>query len=164
MNLQAAPAARVQHIAAAIYGTILVLAVVSVLSEDRSAGPGKILAAVLVTAVVFWLAHVYAGVLAGGVAGARADIWRLLAHTARSEWPLVQTALAPAVPLLLGAAGALGRSTAITLALAIGLVDLAGWGYASGRVLGQRPLAAAGSALVAITFGVVLVALKGLLH
>lgn len=156
--------ARTKRAADGLYGTILALAVIAALSKDDSAGAGVIVGGVLTTAVAFWLAHVYAEVLArralGEASGLRADV----AHAAQQEWPLVEAAIAPAVPLLLWGIGVLGRTGGITVALVVGLADLAGWGYLAGRTSGQsRPMSAI-SALVAVLVGTGMVLLKNLVH
>jgi hypothetical protein len=150
--------------AAAIYGTILVLAVSAALSEDQKLGPGRILAGIVTTSLAYWLAHVYAEVLADSLAGSRASLVIRVRRAAVREWPLVAAVAAPAVPLLLGAIGLLSRSTALALTYAVALGNLLGWGYAAARATGQTPVKAAGSALLAGALGAVMVALKGQLH
>ena len=60
---------RAEHFADAVYGTILVLAVVAALSEDDHAPAGAILGAALATSLVFWIVHVYAEVLSRRASG-----------------------------------------------------------------------------------------------
>src|SRR4051794_23909765 len=107
--------ARAKRVADAVYGTILVLAVVAALSEDHAATPGAILGGALATSLVFWVVHVYAEVLSRRTSGDTMPMWPLLHEAARQEWPLVEAALTPGVPLLLGALGLFGRSLAINL-------------------------------------------------
>jgi hypothetical protein len=152
-----------KRIADAVYGTILVLAVVAALSEDESATPLAILGGALATSIVFWIVHVYADVLSRR-AGGEASLWAVARDSAHREWPLVEAALLPLVPLLLGAIGVFGRSTAITLSILVGLADLAGWGYVAGRALDQSRLAAVLSAVAAVALGTVMVLLKNLVH
>jgi hypothetical protein len=158
------PEERAPRIAGAIYGTILVLAVIAALSEDDETSTGAIMLAVLATSLVFWLAHVYADVLAERAAGVTGTIRQLVRSAARREWPLIEAALAPCAPLLLGVAGVFSHNTAVTLALIVGLVDLFAWGYTGGRAWHESRLAALLSALVAVALGTVMVLLKGQLH
>ena len=51
----------------AIYGLILATSVIAVSREYDATNAGRIGVTVLVTGIVFWLAHVYARVLAGTV-------------------------------------------------------------------------------------------------
>jgi len=152
------------RIAAAVYGTVLVLAVVSYLSEDPDLGAGEVAVSMLGTTAVYFAAHVYVDFLSHRMTGAGGGTWQLTRRVLREEWPLLHATLAPAAPLLLGAVGVLSRSTAINLTLIVALSDLAGWGYAAGsRTYGTR-IGGTASALVAILLGFVVVALKNLLH
>jgi hypothetical protein len=164
MSATPSPTEQVARVSAAVYGTILVLALVGALSEIHRLDAVEILGGTLVTSLVFWLAHVYAEVLARGVSGDRRSLGALARAAARDEWPLVEAAVLPAAPLFLGALGVLSESTAVTLALGAGLADLFGWGYLAGRAADQGPLRAATSALLAVGLGTVMVLLKGLLH
>src|SRR5205807_2107238 len=119
--------------ASAIYGTILVTAVIVALSEDPSATASQLMEAVATTSVVFWLAHVYANFI-----GHRAE----LPDSGRSEGirvalvrdlPMIQAAVPPLVALLLGAVGPLSRNHAITVALVVGVIELFVWGFLAGR-------------------------------
>jgi hypothetical protein len=151
-------------VADAVYGTILVLAVVAALSEDHGASPVAIAAGALATSLVFWVVHVYADVLSRRASGDTTGSWPLLRHAARQEWPLVEAAIVPTLPLLLGWIGLFERSTAVTLSLLVGLADLAGWGYLAGRTMGQSRFRAAISALGAAALGTLMVLLKNLVH
>jgi hypothetical protein len=152
------------HSARAIYGTILVLAVVAAVSGDDDASATYILFGVLITSLVFWIAHMYAELLTSAVndpSRSWRELWRA---AARSEWPLMEAALAPAVPLLLGAVGVLSRDTAVNLAYVVGLLDLFGWGIAIGRALDQPGSRAVLTGLVNVALGAVVVVLKALVH
>jgi hypothetical protein len=164
MRVDSAARTRGRRVADAIYGTILVLAVVAALSKDDAATAGAILGGALATSVVFWIVHVYAEVLDREVAGDSPGGWVAVREAAWQEFPLVEAALLPMVPLLLGAIGVLGRSTAINLSLAIGFFDLAAWGYHAGRTMHQSRLRAGLQAAGAAGLGVLMVALKNLLH
>jgi len=153
-----------RRVADAVYGTILVLAVVAALSQDKKAGPGEIAAGALTTSLVFWIVHVYAQVLSRRTAGDTMRTRELVSSAARQEWPLVAAALAPLVPLVLGAIGVFQRSTSITLSIAVGLADLAAWGYLAGRAMGQATIKSVISALVAVGLGLLMVLLKNLVH
>ena len=67
-------------------------------------------------------------------------------------------------PLLLGAVGVLNRSAAVNLSIAVGLTSLAAWGYLAGRAVEQSRLKAALTATGAVLLGVLMVALKNLVH
>jgi len=151
-------------VADAVYGTILVLAVVAALSEDDAAGPGAIALGALTTSLVFWLVHVYAEVLSRRTSGDTTGTRPLVRAAAIQEWPLVEAALAPLAPLVLGAIGVFSRGTSVTLSIAVGLADLGAWGYVAGRAMGQATVKSALSAAVAVLLGLVMVLLKNLVH
>ena len=164
LRIEPAARARGRRVADAIYGTILVLAVVAALSKDEQATAGAILGGALATSVVFWIVHVYAEVLDREVEGATAGGWSMIRTAAWQEFPLVQAALLPMAPLVLGTIGVLGRSAAVNLSLAIGFFDLAAWGYVAGRTMHQSRLRAGMQAAGAAGLGVLMVALKNLVH
>jgi hypothetical protein len=157
-------AARERRVAAAVYGTILVLAVVSYLSEDDELGPGRVAVAMLGTALVYYAAHVYVDYLAARMSATGERTGAVLRRVVVEEWPLLEATLIPAIPLVLGALGVFSRSTSVNLSLTLALVDLAGWGYSAGRRSFASRSAAIASSLVAIALGLVVVGLKGLLH
>lgn len=152
------------RIAAAVYGTILVLAVLSYLSEVDELGAGDVAAAMGGTGIAYFAAHVYVDYLAARMTGERDPTLTLTRRVLAEEWPLLQAMLAPSVPLVLGAVGVFSRSTAVDLALIVAFADLVGWGYRAGRKSYGTWVGAIGSALVAVALGIVVVSLKSLLH
>jgi hypothetical protein len=155
---------RARRVADAVYGTILVLAVVLALSKDREADAATILGGALATAIVFWIVHVYAEMLDRRASGETTPTWSLVKDAAWQEWPLVRAALLPMAPLLLGAFDVFSRSTAVTLSLAIGIANLAAWGYIAGRAVHQSWIKRVATALGAAGLGALLVLLKNLVH
>jgi hypothetical protein len=152
------------RIAAAIYGTILVLAVLSYMSDVDDLGRGDIFAAMVGTAAAYFSAHVYVDYLAARMTGAREPTLQLTRKVLREEWPLLHAMLAPGVPLLLGGVGVFSRSTAVDIALVVAFADLVGYGFEAGRRSYGHWLGGLGSALVAVVLGAVVIALKNLLH
>lgn len=153
-----------ERLAPAIYGTILSTALIAAYSEDTGSDPWQIAVAVLVAALVFWLAHAYADVLARGLAlRERASLARARAELAR-EWPMVTGAILPILPLFLAPLGVLSDYGAENAAIISGvaLLGLVGIGIAWRRGEGLIGIAfnAAGCAL----FGIVVVALKAIVH
>ena len=74
----------------AIYGLILATSVITVSREYDSSNAGRVGVTVLVTGVVFWLAHVYARVLAGSITRQRRLSRSELGEALRHDWPLVE--------------------------------------------------------------------------
>ncbi len=108
----------------AIYGLILATSVIAVSREYESTDAGLIAVTVLVTGIVFWLAHVYAARARAahrdGAMITRAELAAVLRH----DWPLVQVTIPLLLILLLGAIGVLADRTAVLLAMLAALVEL----------------------------------------
>jgi hypothetical protein len=147
----------------AISGTIVAMAVIAVYSKHEAATAADILLSVLATAAVYWLVHVYVDVTFER-ATQQPSLWRRVSQTGRYEWPLVQSALPPAVALLLGAIGIIERGTAVTIALVLGLAYLFGWGVAIGRRMRRSPAQTLLIAAGCCSFGIVIIGLKTLLQ
>jgi hypothetical protein len=154
--------------ARAIYGTILVMAVITALSHDDSVTSAQLIAGVLATTLVFWVAHVYAEVLGRRVAGEGEEEgrprWADVVAAARGEWPLVEAALLPVLALVVGLVGLVETQTAVWIATGAGVVELFGYGISAGRRL---KLSVGGTVVVGVVngaLGLVIVALKVLVH
>ena len=153
-----------ERLAPAIYGTILSTALIAAYSEDPGSDPLQVAAAVLVAALIFWLAHAYADVLARGLAlRERASFARARAELAR-EWPMVTGAILPILPLLLAPLGVLSDYGAENAAIisGVGLLGIVGIAIAWRR--GEGLVGIAFNATGCILFGVVVVALKAIVH
>jgi hypothetical protein len=147
-----------------IYGLILAMSVIAVSREYGEADAGRVALAVLVTAIVFSLAHVYAALLGSAVSRdktlTRADVLDAL----RDHWTLVEVAVPLVGVLGLGAIGVLPDRDALVAATVVALVELAiAGGYAAIRQ-GAGPPATILSAAFALGLGAALVLLKSLVH
>jgi hypothetical protein len=120
--------------------------------------------AVLVTAVVFWLAHVYARVLGSDVSQARKPTRTELAHTLREHLSLVEVVVPLVLVLGLGAIGVIPDRAAFIAATVIALVELAAAGGYAARTRGAGLRSTAMSAAIALALGLLVVLLKVLVH
>ncbi|HTU14526.1 MAG TPA: hypothetical protein VMF31_04955 [Solirubrobacterales bacterium] len=119
--------------AGAIYGTILSMAVITTASKDPSIGPIMIAGWAAATAIVFFIAHVYADIVAAGFA--RPSEAKDLAKSAvRKEWPMVQGSLIPAAAMLLAPLGVVSTEKATYVAMYVGVVVL----FLAGLFIGSR--------------------------
>src|SRR4051794_24272731 len=153
-----------RNVAAAVYGQILVTALVATLSEDESISIGSLLVWVALTMLVFWLAHLYAEGVAVRLEREHdlglADVRELV----RNELPELYATL-PAVLLpALGWVGVLSRDAAIDIAIGAGVATLAGMGFVIARRSHLPPRATAVSVGVNGAFGLAIVALKVFTH
>jgi hypothetical protein len=147
-----------------LYGTVLVLAVITALSKSGKAEASVQLGGVLVTSLVFWVVHIYADTLTARVREPD-RAWRELAlGFGRHELPILEAAVPPAIPLALGTVGILDREAASWAAIAFGLMALFGWGLLLGRALGHHGLHAVAIGLLNVAAGGLMVGLKVLVH
>ncbi|MCW3004004.1 MAG: hypothetical protein JWQ20_3302 [Conexibacter sp.] len=148
-----------------LYGTVLVLAVITTLTHGYDhTEVAVVLSAVVVTTIVFWVVHVYADTLVERVS-APDRRWREIAvEHARHDVTIIEAAIPPAIPLALGTAGLLSRETAVWAAIVLGLVDLFGWGALLGRALGYGRSRTVVIGLLNVPIGAVMVGLKVLVH
>ena len=120
-------------IAGTVYGTVVVMATLTVgyASEKR---PWKLAAIVLTTALVLWIAHLYAHGLSESISRNQRLTWNELITIARREIGILLAAAFPSAALVLGAVGLLKETSAVWLALAIGLATLAAEGVRFARI------------------------------
>lgn len=154
---RAAVAARV---AGYTYGSILVLSVLVAGAKAFPGEAGHIAALVGATAVVFWLAHVYAHGLGHSVAHDRRLTLDELRHIARREAAIVEAAVLPVAALLLGAFGVLATGTAVWVAFGCGIGILVTQGLRYARVERLDVVATIVVIAVNISLGFLLIALK----
>lgn len=149
--------------AAAVYGSILAAAVVASLDLGDVAAPAMTVS-LGGTMVVFWLSHVWADAVADRMRDGRPYAWGQLRAAATWHWPMLEAALGPLLALALADLGVWVRETAVTIALAISVVQLVGWGIVVGRRTFDSWPAALLSGAVDGLLGLALVVLKTLVH
>lgn len=152
------------NFASAIYGEILLLAVLAAVGEHDAAA-GTVLVTVVSSQLVFWLAHAYSETIGGQLHSDeqrfdRDSVGRVMEH----EWPIMQAAGPAVIFMVLAMLDVLETTTAIDVAIGIGVLSLFGWGFAAGRrsrdtLRGQLLAGALSGAL-----GLVIVGLKIAIH
>ena len=148
----------------AIYGLILATSVIAVSREYDSSNAGLIGVTVLVTGVVFWLAHVYARVLAASITRHRMLNLSEVREVLRHDWPLVEVTVPLVLILALGALDIVPDKTASLAAMLAALVELAAAGAYAARTSGAGLRGTVGSAVIAVALGSAVVLLKALVH
>ncbi|MCR2762022.1 hypothetical protein NQ152_00720 [Microbacterium sp. zg.B48] len=134
-GLRAAAARPARHVLSAysgehgVYGIVLVTALIAVGWDDDT--DLEVLVFVVGTVLVFWLAHIYASVVASRAAAPPMPLRAALSHGIRHSSGMLVAMLVPALLLSLGALGLVEEYTAYFLALGSGLVMLALIGYAN---------------------------------
>ena len=126
---------RREHFAAgAIYGTVAFLAILVLLEEDRT-DPEDAVAILVGTAVVFWLAHVYAHLVPRIAAEGRLRTGRLL-ETAKDQIGILVAVAIPLLPLVLAMVGLLEDRAGLRAATAAGVLSLGAFAVREARVAG----------------------------
>lgn len=153
-----------RNVGGAIYGLILATSVIAVSLEYSSKNAGITAVTVIVTASVFWLAHIYSDVMALEVRDRHLPSRAELGAIVSRQWPLVQAGMLPTFVLLLGPLGVLEDGFAQSAALSICLIELAATGFAASWMAGMRGFPAVASGAVSLSFGLIIVALKTIVH
>ncbi len=149
-------------VSAAIYGLIVSGAVMAAAGEHGSVRDVAI--TVCVTVIIYWLAESYADVLGEQLAEARRETWPRARELLRQGWPLVQASFIPLGVLLIAWAAGLSDSSAITAGLVANTVLLAALGWIASTRAGRSIPGRIGVSALAAAFGLVMIALKTLLH
>ncbi|WP_106813886.1 hypothetical protein [Microbacterium timonense] len=146
----------------AVYGLVLVTALVAVGWEEDT--DFEVLLFVVGTVVVFWLAHIYAAVVASRAAQPAKPLKTAVADGARHASGMLVAMLVPAALLFLGTIGLIEEYTAYFLALGSGIVMLAVIGYANAARNGSSwPWRIAG-VLTTTVMGALVIGLSILAH
>ena len=148
----------------AIYGLVLATSVIAVSREYDSSNAGLVGVTVLVTGVVFWLAHVYARVLATSMTHyrmlSRAEVLESLRH----DWPLVEVTIPLLLILALGVLDVVADRVSILAAMLAALVEMAAAGAYGARMRGSGLIGVVVSAAIVVALGGAVVLLKILVH
>ena len=113
-----------ETIAGTVYGTIIVMATLVAGAPAFRDKLWNFFAVVVTTTLVFWAAHIYAHGLAESLQLRRRLTAAELGRIAHRERAIGLAVVLPALALLLGAVGAFGGSTAVWLALGLGVAAL----------------------------------------
>lgn len=148
----------------AVYGLILATSVIAVSREYDASNAGLIGVTVLVTGFVFFLAHVYARVLAGSVTHRRRPSRREVREALRHDWPLVEVTVPLVAILALGALGLVADRSAVLAATLVALAELAAAGGYAARASGAGVGGTLASAAIAVALGSAVVLLKAFVH
>ena len=151
-------------LAGIIYGIILSTALIGAFSEQPKVGQVATFVAVVGSAVIFWLAHAYAHILAAGVVDREPITGPAVREALIRQLPLVLGALPPALVLLAEPLGILSEDNSDNLAMLVGVALLTAFGFIAARrrkagILGTIVLTAISAGL-----GLVMVGLKAAVH
>jgi len=148
-----------REVAATLYGTVIVMATLTDAYATEK-HPAKLAAIVLSTSLVIWVAHLHAEGLARSLAEERRLTWADTRHVARHELGILLAAAPPALALVLGAAGIVEETTAVWLALGLGVATLLAEGIRYARIERLGLVQALVPISVNVALGLVIVALQ----
>ena len=147
-----------------IYGLVLALSVIAVSWYYGHGDAGQVGLSVLVTAVVFWLAHVYAYVLGRDMSQENRVTRAEVVQSLRENWSLIEVVIPLLLVLGLGEIHVITDTAAIVAATVIATAELAvAGGYAAARH-GARRGAVMAAAALGMSLGVLVVLLKVLAY
>ncbi|WP_394162159.1 hypothetical protein [Galactobacter valiniphilus] len=146
-----------------VYGLILVSGLIAS-AGGLGASAGRVLLFVAVTVIVFWLAHVYASVVAGhgrwDAAGKPKPLGVTIRESVREARGMLISSVFPMLALFLGVLGLLPDPASFWLALWTSVAALACLGYLSYRRLGASTPARLVGAVATASFGLVIILAK----
>jgi hypothetical protein len=157
----AEPDARAQNYAGAVYGSLLAASVVAGTSPLQGTPTlSELVALLMITGLVFWLAHVYARLIGERVESGTPITRREIRRVAQHEWPLVESAIVPSVTACI--AVLLGGSdlTAAWVALITAIIGQVGWAVVATVRSGAGMAIVVVSGIGNLILGATLVALK----
>ncbi|MGX1564124.1 hypothetical protein [Streptomyces sp. NPDC055506] len=142
-----------------VYGSMLAASVVIGVGTLGSLPRVELVALLLMTGAVFWLAHVHAQLfgarLAQGAVGRRAVL-----QVCREEWPILEAAVPSAVAVAISALLPLDMPGTLWLALSVAVAGQVGWSLAAAARAGASGRQMAVSAAVNLLLGLLIIILK----
>jgi hypothetical protein len=150
------------NLAGSLYGTVLVTSVLA--TFEGSEPVGLIIAAVLVTTLIFELAHAWADALAESGAARRPLDRHALRRSIRHELSIVEAALPAVLMLLLAGLNVYSTETALWIAVLVNVGLLFIWGAGLRQLSGGTSAQVLGAGLASTSLGLALIALKVLVH
>jgi len=146
--------------ASGIYGAIITAAILDTAGGRLSTG--ALVAAVVITLLVYWLAEEYAELLGEQAAGGRLPSRAYVREALAATWPMVSASFLPLLALVLARLAGASASVAANVGLVAAIVLLTAHGWLAARAAklhGWRLLFAVS---IAAALGLVMIALKDL--
>ncbi len=146
-----------------VYGLILVSGMI-VVSNSLTGTSANALLTVVVTVIVFFAAHVYAGTIAGLARTHRGDLRASFSAAVHHSEGMLLVSVVPLVILLLGVSRVIDDELAIWTALVVDTVILGLLGWFAVARWDERFWVRLTSALITAAFGGILIMLKSFIH
>jgi hypothetical protein len=149
-----------ETIAGTVYGTIVVLSMLTAGAASYGDDGWRLVAIVVSGTVVLWAAHVYSHGVGESVKARRRLAGHELMAIARSEGSILLAAILPVAAIALGAGGLLSERLALWLAVGLCVAALAVQAVRYARLERLSPFGTAMAITVNLGFGLVFVGLK----
>jgi hypothetical protein len=142
-----------------VYGSMLAASVIIGAGTLGSFPRVELVVLLLLTGVVFWIAHVHAQLFGARLAQQPLDR-RIVLDVCRDEWPIFKAAVPPAAAVAVSPLLGLDVQGALWLSLSVAVAGQVGWSTAAARRAGAswRMAAAAGS--VNLLLGLLIISFK----
>jgi len=147
------------RVSGGVYGTIVAAAVVAAIGP-KDVDDVYIIAAMVVTSLVFYAAHVFSAILAASMQLGHSLAPRERRAIAAREWPMLTAVVPLAVPLALGAVGVIDSAFAAWVAMGVAVVVLGAWGLRIGMLEERGPWRSFVLSMCTASFGLFLVVMK----
>ncbi|MFC3575125.1 hypothetical protein ACFOZ0_17955 [Streptomyces yaanensis] len=142
-----------------VYGSMLAASVVVGVGSVGPFQRGELVLLLLITGVVFWIAHVHAQLFGARLAQQGLDR-RTVLHVCREEWPIVKAAVPPAAAVAVSPLLGLDLQGTAWLALSVAVAGQMGWSAAAARHAGASWRLVAATAAVNLLIGLLVIMLK----
>lgn len=119
-----------------VYGSLLAASVVVGAGTLGSFPRAELVLLLLLTGVVFWIAHVHAQLFGARLARRTALDRGTVLRACRDEWPIVDAAIPPAAAVALSPLLGLDVKGALWLALSVAVAGQVSWSVAAARRAG----------------------------
>ncbi|CAL9389526.1 hypothetical protein SUDANB13_01218 [Streptomyces sp. enrichment culture] len=142
-----------------VYGSMLAASVIVGAGTLGSFPRLELVLLLLLTGVVFWIAHVHAHLFGARLAQRPPDL-AVVRRVCRQEWTIVKAAVPPAVAVGVGPVLGLDVQGGQWLALSVAVTGQVGWSVAAARQAGAPGRLLVLSALVNLVLGLIILASK----
>ena len=142
-----------------VYGSLLAASVVIGAGTLGAFPRAQLVLLVLLTGVVFWIAHVHAQLFGARLAQQVLDR-RTVLHVCRDEWPIVKAAVPPAAAVAVSPLLGLDVQGAVWLAVCVAVAGQVGWSVAAARRAGASWRLLIATASVNLLLGLLIIGCK----
>lgn len=142
-----------------VYGSMLAASVVIGAGSLGSFPRAELVLLLVLTSLVFWIAHVHAELFGARLARHAPDR-RVILHVCRDEWPIVKAAVPPAAAIAVSPLLGLDVQGALWLALSVAVAGQVGWSVAAAHRAGASRRLVATTASVNLLLGLMIVVVK----